>query len=316
MKTHQSSTGLAFTERATGIESAKFHDGMIVAADDLETASRYPVSLLQSVLRAYLGCGVVCGLQLSTPQKLPHEPVWGVTIDRGLAVDCRGFPIELACPVELDLTPDPCSREDLPQRVTIAIRRITSDEATTQPCSCAQHQSDDDCNRVRDRALVTAFTDEQLVELSGGICGDHKNHDTGCINPNANHDGSGGGASTQNADAEKKREEKKDEKKEDEEVVDATDWCASLKQCGCSCNGDWVLLGSVDLIQGEGLGQGQKKGVGNIHLEERRWVKPTEAACALERRQQGLHDHVTTLEKQVKELLDKVNSLQNPPLPG
>lgn len=313
MRTHQSSTGLAFTERATGAESVAFHDGMVVAAEDLETASRYPVALLRSVLRAYLGCGVVCGLELSAPQKLPGAPVWVVRIDRGLALDCHGFPIELVCPVELDLTPDPCAREDQPRRinVNIAIRRITSDEVRSQPCGCAQQQSDDDCSRVRERALVKAFTDAQLDELPGGVCGHRLDRGSGCSDPVAGHGEPGGGVSTENADEE--------ENTETEEVVDVTDWCAALKQCDCSCDGDWVLLGTVDLVHEDDPKQGRKKGVGGIDLKDRRWVKPTEATCALENRQGQVTtfaDRVESLEQQVKDLVEKVGALQNPSVPG
>src|SRR3712207_7968381 len=55
--------------RSTGIERVRFHDGMLVSADDLVAATDYPVSLLQSVLRAYFGCGVVCGLDLRPDRK-------------------------------------------------------------------------------------------------------------------------------------------------------------------------------------------------------------------------------------------------------
>ena len=44
-------------------------------AEDLGAAQEYPVSLLRTVLRAYLGCGVVCGLGLRVkpiPDKKPH----------------------------------------------------------------------------------------------------------------------------------------------------------------------------------------------------------------------------------------------------
>jgi hypothetical protein len=270
MKTTKTKSQLPSAEQSTGLEAAQFHDGMVVKAEDLEAAAQYPVSLLQSVLRSYFGCGVVCGLELGLRKPLDGEASWVVTVGGGLAMDCQGFPIELICPVQLDFTPDPCMYEPLPDRVYIAIRRISSDEATSEPCGCthSHEEGNKECNRLRDRALVKAFTRAQLDELTGGVCqrqhkGNHKDKGHhGC----ADEDGEGNSS-------------------------DATDWCAELKNCGCcSCDGEWVLLGTVKIDKDEGVSHPATKG--------RRWVKPVKALCGLE----GLIQRIEELEDRVKEL--------------
>lgn len=268
MKTKKTKSGLPSAEQSTGRETAKFHDGMIVHAEDLEAATHYPVSLLQTVLRSYFGCGVVCGLELGRMTPHEGEPSWVVTVGRGLAVDCQGFPLELACPIKLDFTPDPCSSEPPPGQAYIAIRRITSDEATSDPCGCSQEPADKDCNRLRDWALVRAFTQAQLDELPDGIC---------------RHEGKGNERGAGHRDC-------AEETENEENTGDATDWCAPLKDCGrCSCDGSWVLLGTI------GLGD---SGVSDPDTRDRRWVKPVEVLCGLD----GLIQRIRDLEESVEQL--------------
>lgn len=154
--------------KPTDIESVTFRDGMIVTADDLDAAMRYPASLLHTVLRAYLGCGVVCGLALRPKQSTGGG--WVLCVDRGVAIDCRGYPIELCGPVELDLSPDACACDEPPGKVCIAIRRATSAEAPRDVCSCDVDKPRFDCRRVRDHVVVKAFTAAELYALSGTVC--------------------------------------------------------------------------------------------------------------------------------------------------
>jgi hypothetical protein len=270
MKAKKTKSQLPSAEQSTGLEAAQFHDGMVVKAEDLEAAAQYPVSLLQSVLRSYFGCGVVCGLELGLRKPLDGEPSWVVTVGRGLAMDCQGFPIELICPVQLDFTPDPCMYEPPPDPVYIAIRRITSDEATSEPCGCTQshEEGNKECNRLRDRALVKAFTRAQLDELTGGVC---QHQHKGNPGDKGHHDCADKGGEAN--------------------FSDATDWCTELKNCGCcSCDGEWVLLGNVSIDTDEGVSGPVTKG--------RRWVKPVKFLCGME----GLIQRIEELEGRVEEL--------------
>src|SRR4051795_229533 len=106
--------------RPMPVQSVKFKDGMVITADDLDTAMRYPLGVFQTLVRAYFGCGIVCGLEIRDPGAGDYKPAAGsdciklpqpnftVCIEPGVALGCDGYPIELCAPVKLDLRPDPC----------------------------------------------------------------------------------------------------------------------------------------------------------------------------------------------------------------
>ncbi|MEU8816755.1 hypothetical protein [Actinoplanes sp. NPDC048796] len=165
MKTYERTQLPERTKPARG-ESVKFHDGMIVTADDLDVAEHYPVSMLTAVLRAYLGCGVVCGLTLTTKENAP----WVVCVARGMAIDCQGHPVELCAPVELDLSPEACSCDEPPDQVYVLVRRLTSEEAPSDPCGCDVDAPAFDCRRIRDHVLVKAFSAIDLEQLTDCVC--------------------------------------------------------------------------------------------------------------------------------------------------
>jgi hypothetical protein len=169
MTTTESTYVLPETTKPTTIEAVTFRDGMIVTAEDLDAAMRYPKSLLLTVFRAYFGCGVVCGLGLRV-KHIDGQPSWVVCVDRGVAIDCHGYPIELCTAVELDLSPEPCACEPPPQRVCIAVRRVTSDEAPHDACTCDLDEPRFDCRRVRDYVVVKAFTEPELYALGDQVC--------------------------------------------------------------------------------------------------------------------------------------------------
>ncbi|GAA2756229.1 hypothetical protein [Actinopolymorpha rutila] len=168
MTTTERTYVLPETTKPTTIEAVSFRDGMIVTADDLDAAMRYPTSLLLTVFQAFFGCGVVCGLALRPKQS--DRGGWVLCVDRGVAIDGRGYPIELCAPVELDLSPEACACEPPPDRVCIAVRRITSDEAPHDACTCDLDEPRFDCRRVRDYVMVKAFTEPELDALGDRVC--------------------------------------------------------------------------------------------------------------------------------------------------
>lgn len=274
MKTKEYSVQLPRKARPSGTVSVSFHDGMLVSADDLDTAARYPVSLLRSVLRAYLGCGVVCGFGLRVRRTVKGEPAWVLCVDRGLAIDCEGYPIELCAPVELDLTPDPCACEPPPPTVLIAVRRTTSDETSHRSGDaheCGRCRDDDahECGRVREHTLVRAFTPEELDALS--VCRRK---------------------SAEQADDDSPCDDHGDERPDPE----PGELCELLTTCpSCCCDAEWILLGSVTLDEKQGI-------AGEPDLSGRRWVKPVEAMCATDRATAGLAEKVAALEDAVARL--------------
>jgi hypothetical protein len=250
--------------KPTPIESVTFRDGMIVTAEDLDAAMRYPASLLHIVLRAFLGCGVVCGLTLR-----PKESgSWVLCVDRGVAIDCHGHPIELCAPVELDLSPDACACELPPATVCIAVRRVTSDEAPRDPCSCDLDEPRFDCRRVRDHVRVKAFTVAEIEALPV-VC-------------------------QRTADDAKVP------------ICTALTACSPVTCGECWVLLGCVTLDKDRGIVGVTLDP--KKGVGGApDVNGRRWVKPVEALCAgLVPRIDELQKRIDELEKEVKGLKPEV----------
>lgn len=240
--TPRSTSALPQTTRPTSVRSVTFHDGMIVTAEDLDAAQQYPASMLQIVLRAFFGAGVVCGLGL----RRKKTGGWLVCVDPGVAIDCEGHPIELCRPVQLDLSPDPCDCEDPPESVCIAIRRITSDEAPKDPCGCDTDDPRFDCRRVRDHVLIRAFTDAELDALPDV-----------CARPGSQKLGD------ETSGAEKSSDGKQE----------TPDPCEALTTCTSCAGGEcWILLGCVSLDKDNGITA--------VNTDRRKWVKPVEALCA------------------------------------
>jgi hypothetical protein len=288
MKTAQLSAMLHEKVKPTTIESVKFRDGMLVTADDLEAGMRYSQSLLQTVLRAYFGCGVVCGLGLRVePLGTSTRANWVVCIDRGVAVDCNGYPIELCAPIELDLSPDACDCDPIPDEVFIVVRRITSDEAPADPCSCDLDAPHFDCRRVRDLFLVQALTKAELEALPDV-----------CRRPEPEADPTATKAKTSGPAP-------KSEPSWSEAMCAALTGC-----CECACGDSWILLGSVALEKEKGITKPPD-------MSGRRWVKPIEAVCTtIVGRIQKLEDQVertdsdSTIAGRIKDLERKLAAVE------
>lgn len=74
---------------------AKFGPGMLLQHDDLEQLNVYTRELNRLMFRSLFGCGVACGLVVSTDVKCGKV---NVTVGSGLALDCQGDPIYVPQP--------------------------------------------------------------------------------------------------------------------------------------------------------------------------------------------------------------------------
>jgi hypothetical protein len=239
-------------------EAVQFSDGMLVTAEDLTAAMRYPLSVIQVLLKAFFGCGIVCGLGLREPaagqageiKTVPSEqdPNFILMVDKGVALGCDGYPIEICGPqLKLDLTPDPCCpNKEAEKELFIAARRVTAAEAAARACGCGSTGGEpaQQCTRMRDHALVQAFE-----KLPAGTC---------WIAPAKPAEDGEDGAQLGQASVER--------------PTGTAAICACLKQCGeCACSGEsWVLLGSVMVT---------KQGLRTIDESRRRYVKPLACVC-------------------------------------
>ena len=137
-------------KQRTNLVSTVFDNGMVVTAEDLDTAMRYPLAVFQTLVRAYFGCGIVCGLDVA---KHPNDKGKGedeqnkessgdeektmcVKVEPGVALDCHGYPLRLCDPVVFNLKRDPCACEPLPNCVCVAISRCSIGESPRLCGSC------------------------------------------------------------------------------------------------------------------------------------------------------------------------------------
>jgi hypothetical protein len=269
-------TQLPEAVRPTRTESVKFRDGMIVTADHLESAMRYPASMLHTVLKGYFGCGVVCGLELKPDPRAHGENTFVLCVTEGVAFDCNGYPLELCGGVKLDLSPDPCSCDAPPKTVYIAIRRVTSDEAPNDPCTCDTDDPRFQCSRIRDHVKVKAFAESDLAELGPSLC-ERKVRSAANAAMNHPNDRSDRGYQTQRQDHH---------------------LCECLTTCSdCACTDvSWVLLGAVSLGD-EGIRQ-------DVDYKRRKYVRPTQCLC-------DIAPILGDLSDRLKELDHAVEALQN-----
>ena len=180
-------------------------------------------------------------------------PNFVLTVEKGVALGCDGYPIEICGPLKLDLTPDPCRVDPGSKEMFVAVRRVTAAEAAARPCGCGTTGGEpaQQCTRMRDHALVQAFDEDHLP---AGICR------VAASSANPNGEGTRGPVAG-------------------ERPTGVAAVCNCLKQCGeFVCRGEpWVLLGSV--VVGE-------DGLREIDTSGRRYVKPIACACdAVERNQ-------------------------------
>lgn len=264
------------TTQPGSTEAVQFSDGMLVTAEDLTQAMRYPLSVIQVLLKAFFGCGIICGLDLKNPAVGPaagttngepgspgtstpgapakREPNFILTVEKGVALGCDGYPIEICGALKLDLTPDPCRLDREPKRMFVAARRVTAAEAAARPCGCGPTGGEpaQQCTRMRDHALVQAFDEDRLPAELCRVAASPAN---------------------EKADATTRAPHSS------ERPTGAAAICDCLKQCGdCACCGEpWVLLGSVIVSE---------QGLGSIDPSGRRHVKPIACICAAIERDQ------------------------------
>ena len=255
-------------------EQVLFRDGMIVTAEDLEASMRYPLQLMQVVNRAYFGCGVICGFELSIDPALGEHtvdcsdckrravPSFVIRVHRGVALGCDGLPIELCRTVELDLSPDPCACDDPPRYLCIAVRRDCADDGARAGGDCGCGTGRCQYSRKREQIQIKAFAHDALPD---SICRRFRPAE-----PGGNEDDCG-------------CDDKADDQQQTKVVSPAVDICSCLTSCdnGCACGDSWVLIGCVELCD-KGIVVDAETKKPHIDQRARRWVKPIECHCRRE----------------------------------
>jgi hypothetical protein len=97
----------------------RYSQGILLTDDDLKAAVDYTGNLTRLLFRHLLGCGVVCGLEVTVDNEKVKRRCLVVTVGSGLAIDCQGNPIELKAPQSLSYAPD-CDN-DLPAEAWVVL---------------------------------------------------------------------------------------------------------------------------------------------------------------------------------------------------
>jgi len=125
---------------------AKFGPGMLLQHDDLEQLNIYTRELNRLMFRSLFGCGVVCGLVVSTQVKCGKVIV---KVGSGLAIECQGDPIYVPKPqdVVLDENCDP----DIPSPLWVVLCGTEKCCAPrTSMCASDEDEAPSVCTRERD----------------------------------------------------------------------------------------------------------------------------------------------------------------------
>ncbi|MEE8056673.1 MAG: hypothetical protein V3T17_02375 [Pseudomonadales bacterium] len=281
---------LSETTHPSSVQSTVYSDGMVVNSEDLNTAQQYPLALMQIFMRAYFGCGVVCGFDVTlVGDPLSHN--YCLRVEPGVAMDCLGYPMQLCEPSVINLTPescDPCNPLDyqnLPTDVLIAIRRSTVEQSPRNDGNHCDTQGKAQCNysRAREVLVIKVFSAEAPPHC---LC-------RSTLVTGAEDDGTSG-ADTDSSDTSGTDAAASGVGRSNEEIAlntshkistgistglrqsnTAQDPCECLKECGechcCDCcDESWVLLASVKVTQ---------DGLTDLNTAVRKYIKPIQCLC-------------------------------------
>ena len=137
---------LAWTKGTSTLARAKFGPGMLLQHDDLDQLNVYTRELNRLMFRSLFGCGVVCGLVVSTETKCGKVIV---TVGSGLALDCKGDPIYV--PKLQSIVLDEECKPDIPTPLWVVLCRTEKCCAPrTSMCASDEDETTSVCTRERD----------------------------------------------------------------------------------------------------------------------------------------------------------------------
>jgi hypothetical protein len=122
----------------------QFSPGLLLEDDDLNAAVKYTRDLMRLMLRSMFGCGVVCGLDVTTKLTCGGSKL-EVSVAPGVAVDCAGNMIEVESTWTQEFDSD-C--RDFPAAMWVV---ICYDEKCCRPkdVTCSDDDSQTQHTRVR-----------------------------------------------------------------------------------------------------------------------------------------------------------------------
>lgn len=124
----------------------RFSPGLLLRDDDLNQSVDYTRDLSRLLFRSLVGCGVVCGLKVSTEFKCEQLVV---TVACGVALDCHGDPVYVPDPQQIPI--DSSCGQTILDEMWVVIRRTEKCCAPrAAACSCDDEETPAVCTRERD----------------------------------------------------------------------------------------------------------------------------------------------------------------------
>ena len=127
-----------------------YSPGLLLRDDDLTQAVTYTRDLNRLMFRTLFGCGVLCGLVVTFVSAACGKLKF--TIDKGVALDCEGDPIEV--PEQHTVTIDLCTADGQPKQLSKLWFVLCRYDKCCAPRSASCGSDDDEtvsvCTRERD----------------------------------------------------------------------------------------------------------------------------------------------------------------------
>lgn len=142
-------TTLSCVKGTSTLVRPKFGPGMLLQADDLDALTSYTRDLNRLLFRSLFGCGVVCGLDVTT--KIDKCGDLQVTVNGGVALGCDGGPIYV--PKPQTVTVGDCESDDYPLPPKLWVLLCATSKCCaprTASCGCDDDNPSSSPTRVRD----------------------------------------------------------------------------------------------------------------------------------------------------------------------
>jgi hypothetical protein len=172
-------TTIASTQGCSTLVRARFGPGMLLQHEDLEQLTTYTQELSRLLFRSFFGCGVICGLVVSSDAECGKVYV---NIGSGVALDCVGNPIYVPKDQRFALDND-CNPDLAAPLWVILCSSLKCCAPRTSMCSCDDDSATSTCTRERD-----CFEIRVVSKLPDCVCGCPKprktlQSDCRCVNP-------------------------------------------------------------------------------------------------------------------------------------
>lgn len=151
---NKSNTTLASKKGMSTLARPKFAPGMLLQHEDLEQLTYYTRDLSRLMFRSLFGCGVMCGLVVTTDRDCGKARI---TIGAGVALSCSGDPIEV--PSDVSVLIDRECHPDFGETLWVTLCGTTKCCAPrTSMCEGDDDETQSECTRERDGYEVRVET--------------------------------------------------------------------------------------------------------------------------------------------------------------